>query len=147
MNFPARNLNFHWRWRVRIQATFRNLFYINRSISCLILIIGWTLSAAGLYCSNYIECSQASKKCLSYVGNDHYTDSSMTSLLTHTVAHSTRPSFRLKTNNQPLKKFLSLAVSWVKVVKNGKFWLSKSIFYVKNYPNLSKKNFHWWIWF
>ena len=46
--------------------------------------------------------------------------SSMTSLLTHTVAHSTRPSFRLKTNNQPLKKFLSLAVSWVKVVKNGK---------------------------
>ena len=36
---------------------------------------------------------------------------SMTSLLTHTVAHSTRPSFRLKTNNQPLKKFLSLAVS------------------------------------
>ena len=44
---------------------------------------------------------------------------SMTSLLTHTVAHSTRPSFRPKTNNRPLKKFLSLAVSWVKVVKNG----------------------------
>ena len=36
---------------------------------------------------------------------------SMTSLLTHTVAHSTRPSFRPKTNNQPIKKFLSLAVS------------------------------------
>ena len=46
-------------------------------------------------------------------------DNSMTSLLTHTVAHSTRPSFRLKTNNQLLKKFLSLAVTWVKVVKNG----------------------------
>ena len=30
---------------------------------------------------------------------------SMTSLLMHTVAHSTRPSFRPKTNNQPLKKF------------------------------------------
>ena len=45
---------------------------------------------------------------------------SMTSLLTHTVAHFTRPSFRPKTNNQPIKKFLSLAVSWVKVVKNGK---------------------------
>ena len=29
---------------------------------------------------------------------------SMTSLLMHTVAHSTRPSFRPKTNNQPLKK-------------------------------------------
>ena len=28
----------------------------------------------------------------------------MTSLLTQTVAHSTRPSFRLKTNNKPTKK-------------------------------------------
>ena len=45
---------------------------------------------------------------------------SMTSLLTHSVAHSTRPSFRPKINNQPLKKFLSLMVIWVKVVKNGK---------------------------
>jgi hypothetical protein len=49
-----------------------------------------------------------------------YMVSSMTSLLTHTVAYSTRPSFRSKTNNQPLKKFLSLAVSWLKVVKNCK---------------------------
>ena len=40
-----------------------------------------------------------------------YTAISMTSLLTHTVAHSTRPSFRPKTNNQPLKKCSSLAVS------------------------------------
>ena len=45
---------------------------------------------------------------------------SMTSLLTHTVAHSTRPSYSPKVNNQPLKKFLSLSVSWIKVVKNGK---------------------------
>ena len=29
----------------------------------------------------------------------------MTSLLTHTVAHSTRPFSRPKINNQPLKKF------------------------------------------
>ena len=43
----------------------------------------------------------------------------MTSLLTHTVAHSTRPSFRPKTNNQPLKTFLCLEVS-LKVVKNHK---------------------------
>ena len=49
---------------------------------------------------------------------------SMTSLLTHTVAHFIRSSFRPKTNNQTLKKFLSLAVSWVKVVKFAKFWLS-----------------------
>ena len=46
---------------------------------------------------------------------------SMITLLTHTVAHSTKPSFLHKTNNHPLKKFLSLALSWAKVVKiNGK---------------------------
>ena len=39
-----------------------------------------------------------------------------------------------KINNQPPKKFLSLGLGWAKVVKNGK------IFYVKKYPNLSKKN-------
>ena len=31
-----------------------------------------------------------------------------------------------KANNQPIKKFLSLAVSWVKVVKNGKIQFSMS---------------------
>jgi hypothetical protein len=36
---------------------------------------------------------------------------SMTQLLTHTVAHSTRPSFRHKTNNQPTKKILSFGVT------------------------------------
>ena len=40
-----------------------------------------------------------------------YEQVSMTQLLTHTVAHSTRPSFRHKTNNQPTKKFLHLAVT------------------------------------
>ena len=44
---------------------------------------------------------------------------SMTSLLMHTVAHSTRPSYRPKINNQLLKKFLSLVCSLVKV-KNWK---------------------------
>ena len=44
----------------------------------------------------------------------------MTSLLTHTVVHSTRPFYRPKATNQPLKKFLSLAVRWVKVIKYGK---------------------------
>ena len=42
---------------------------------------------------------------------------SMTSLLTHTVAYSTRSSFRPKTNKQPTKKCLSLTVTWVKVIK------------------------------
>ena len=32
---------------------------------------------------------------------------SMTSLLTHTIAHSTRPSYRSKVNSQSLRKFLS----------------------------------------
>ena len=45
---------------------------------------------------------------------------SMTTLLTHTVAHSTKPSFMPKTNNQPPKMFLSLALSCTKVVKYGK---------------------------
>ena len=49
------------------------------------------------------------------------TINSMTQLLTHSVAHPTKPSSRPKTNNQSIKKFLSLAVSCVKVVKN---WLS-----------------------
>ena len=39
---------------------------------------------------------------------------SMTSLLTHNVKHSTRHSFRPKTNNHPINKFFSFAVSWVK---------------------------------
>ena len=36
---------------------------------------------------------------------------SMTTLLTHTVAHSTRHSFRPKTNSHPIKKLLSLEVT------------------------------------
>ena len=57
-----------------------------------------------------------------------YKKGSMTSLSTHTVAHCTRPSFRPIVNNQPLKKCLSLAVSWVKVVKCGKILTFKAIF-------------------
>ena len=35
----------------------------------------------------------------------------------------------------------------IKIInKIAKFSPSKSIFYVKNYPNLSKKNFQWRIW-
>ena len=36
---------------------------------------------------------------------------SMISHITHTVAHSTRPSFRLKTNNQPTIRKLSFAIT------------------------------------
>ena len=52
------------------------------------------------------------------------TTSSMTTLLTQAVAHSTRPFFRPKTDNQPLKKFLSLSVNWVKVIEICKILMS-----------------------
>ena len=32
-NFPAHNLNFHWRWRNRNQATFKNIFYFRNIVS------------------------------------------------------------------------------------------------------------------
>ena len=34
----------------------------------------------------------------------------MTSLLTHTVAHSNRPTFRSKTNSHPIKKFCDFGI-------------------------------------
>ena len=72
---------------------------------------------------------------------------SMTSLLTQTVQHSTRPSYRSKINNQPLKKFLSLAVSRVKVVKNGKILTFKVNFLCQKSSESFYKNFHWKLWF
>ena len=56
-------------------------------------------------------------KIFKFLVSNVFWQNSMTSLLMHTVAHSTRPSSRPKINNQPHKKFLSLAVSWVKVLK------------------------------
>ena len=66
--------------------------------------------------------------------NTYYKVFSMTTLLTHTVAHSTKPSFMPKTNNQPLKKFLSLALTWAKVVKNGKLLTFKVNFLCQKIP-------------
>ena len=43
----------------------------------------------------------------------------MTTLLTHTVAHSTKPSFMPKTNNQPLKK-LSKSCQKLNVILENK---------------------------
>ena len=58
--------------------------------------------------------------------NKSYTQASMTPVLTHTVTHYTKHSFRPKTNNQLLKKFLSLAVSLVKVIKNWTSFLKEN---------------------
>ena len=43
--------------------------------------------------------------------------SSMTTLLTHTVAHSARHSFRSKTNNHLIKNSRSLEFTWTKILK------------------------------
>ena len=54
----------------------------------------------------------------------------MTALLTNTVAHSTKPSFMPKTNNQSPKKFLSLALScqkWQNSDFQSQFSMSKNI--------------------
>ena len=56
---------------------------------------------------------------------------SMTSLLMHNVEHSTRHSFTHKTNNQPLKKFLSLAFSFQKM--SIKKCAPKIIFFNENF--------------
>jgi hypothetical protein len=42
--------------------------------------------------------------------SQHNEGISMTSLLIHAVAHSYRPSYRPKTNNQPLKKFFVIDI-------------------------------------
>ena len=78
---------------------------------------------------NYFKCTYSFPKYIIKMNSWSYF--SMTSLLMLTVAHSTRPSFRHNNNKQPLKKLSNIA----------KFWLSKSIFFVKNYRNLSKKIF------
>ena len=68
---------------------------------------------------------------------------SMTTLLTNTVAHSTKPSFMPKTDNQPPKKFLSLALSWAKVVKNGKILTFKVNFLCQKISESFYIFFHW----
>ena len=57
----------------------------------------------------------------------------MTTTLMHTVAHSSKHSFKTQTNNHSIKKKLS----WVKVVKNCKILTFKVNVYVKNDLNLS----------
>ena len=43
VNFPANNLNFHWRWRWwdQIQAIFLNIFYFTSSFLCCFLSSFW----------------------------------------------------------------------------------------------------------
>ena len=67
---------------------------------------------------------------------------SMTSLLTHTVAYSTRSSFRPKTNNQPTKKCLSLTVTWVKVIKMCKILTFKVNFLCQKGSESFQRKFH-----
>ena len=52
---------------------------------------------------------------------------------------------RFLPKNQHTQRKLLNFETWVngEVSKSAKIWLSKSIFYVKNYPNLSQFFFHW----
>ena len=69
------------------------------------------------------------------------TNFSMTTLLTHTVAYSTKPSFMPKTNNSPLKNFKSCAQlskscqKWQNSDFQSQFSMSKNIriFLKKNF--------------
>ena len=76
----------------------------------ILIIFGWNLVILVIVHSASWLSAYSPILCLLYT--------SMTQLLTHSVAHSTKPSSRPQTNNQSSKMFLSLAVSWVKVVKN-----------------------------
>ena len=40
-NFPAHNLNYHWRWWDWIQATFQNLFYFMQEENHLPVYVSW----------------------------------------------------------------------------------------------------------
>ena len=85
------------------------LGFIMDSVVCFsefALLVWLKVQVPPLYYFLLVICS--SLKLLIYLT---VTAISMTTLLTHTVAHSTKPSFRPKTNNQPLKKFLSLVLS------------------------------------
>ena len=57
---------------------------------------------------------------------------------------STKLERFLPKNQNTQRKWLKFE-NWVngEVSKSAKIWLSKSIFYVKNYPNLSQFFFHW----
>ena len=77
----------------------------------------------------------------------HTMNHSMTQLLTYTVAHSTRPSFRLKINSQPIKKVFK---SCVQLSKSSQKWQNsdfQSPFSKSKIICIFQKNFHWKLWF
>ena len=79
----------------------------------------------------------------------HNIEHSMTQLLSHTIAHFTGPSFMLKANNQPYKKILDVAFSWVNIVKNSIFkalyFLKWRLFFWRNLHKCTQdlKNLYW----
>ena len=68
---------------------------------------------------------------------------SMTQFLLHTIAHIAGSSFMLKANNQPYKKILDLAFSWVNVVKNCKILTFKVNFLCQKLSESFQFFFHW----
>ena len=114
-------LHFSWYFFTSQSCNFLVLFSNTRVLHVVqrnsSLMLTWNINAFERFRELVIYCSGGNFRDRHHVCASKYI--SMTSLLMHNVAQSTRHSFRLKTNNQPLKKFLSLAFSWV--VKN---WIS-----------------------
>jgi hypothetical protein len=61
--------------------------------------------------------------------------------MTHIIAHFIGPSFMLKANNQPYKKVLDLAFSWVNMVKNCKILTFKVNFLCQKLSESFQKKF------
>ena len=101
-SFEFKNLNSYFKWT--LMDTFHHIPYCSHEKSSFLRF----------------QRQKKQKRIFSSVLFQHLLlqRASMTSLLTHTVAHFTRLYFRSKTNNHPLKKFLILVVSCVEVVKN-----------------------------
>ena len=80
-------------------------------------IRGFTRIFNLLLCKQNISCSNCRMLKL-FCSEDIMVLISMTSLLLHSFAHSTKHSFRRKTKNNDIKKFLIHAATCVKVIKN-----------------------------
>ena len=60
-NFPAHNLNFHWRRRDWIQATFYNFFYFKDTLFMSTLKVGYLLESKIAICLKYFLVKQIPK--------------------------------------------------------------------------------------
>ena len=93
---------FEWKFPEPIEKGFDPRLKMDKIISMrnLNFYSKWSLIKIYRNCTKYFTRHSASLKILS-----RPTSASMTQLLTHSVAHSTKPYSRPKTNNQSIKVF------------------------------------------